>query len=108
MLKAKLETLDDSSHTEMVVIEGGARGADRLARQVALDFGWKVVTFEAMWDTYGRAAGYIRNSQMLEEGKPEFVLAFWDGQSRGTKDMIEQSKAFGVPVEVVHANDSAR
>ncbi len=74
------------------VIQGGAGGADRLAKIWAEERGLNVVTFPADWKTYGAAAGPIRNQRMIDEGKPDLVLAFWDGISRGTRDMIDQAR----------------
>jgi hypothetical protein len=85
---------------EIEVIEGEAPGADTIARQVCEEFGWKFRAFPADWDTHGRAAGPIRNKQMLNEGKPHFVLAFHLDieHSKGTKNMVEQSRKTGIPV----------
>jgi hypothetical protein len=71
-------------------IEGEAKGADSLARDVALELGFKVLSFPADWDKYHRAAGPIRNRQMLTEGKPDLVLAFHQDltRSKGTKNMV--------------------
>ena len=79
-----------------VVIHGGALGADSMAERWAQTRGVAVLRFDADWQKHGRAAGPIRNKQMLDEGKPDLVLAFPGG--RGTANMIEQSKARGVPV----------
>jgi len=83
-----------------VVIEGGCRGADALARRAAEELGLPIVEFPAEWGRYGRAAGPMRNERMLREGKPDLVLAFCDsaGESRGTRDMIRRSTAAGIPV----------
>lgn len=65
-----------------VVIEGGASGADLMARNWAVQNGVPVETFDAEWEKHGRAAGPIRNRRMLEEGKPDVIVAFPGG--RGT------------------------
>jgi len=83
------------------VIEGGARGADRLGRETAELFGIPVETYPADWSKNGAIAGLIRNREMLKFGKPDVVLAFWDGKSSGTKNMIRISETAGVPTEVV-------
>ena len=87
----------------LVVIEGEARGADLLAREVADELEIPVLTFPADWVKYGRAAGPIRNTQMLKEGKPDRVLAFHANilLSKGTKNMVAQAKQAGIPVEVI-------
>lgn len=79
-----------------LLIEGGARGADFMARKFAEWAGIPVKTFPADWDTLGNAAGPIRNRQMLVEGKPDLVVAFEGG--RGTADMVSQAKAAGIKV----------
>src|SRR5512146_256267 len=61
-----------------VVIHGGARGADKLAGRAAKERGHKVQVFVADWDKLGKSAGPRRNSQMLTEGKPDYVWAFHD------------------------------
>ena len=85
-----------------VVIHGCARGADSLAGLAARNLRIPVVEFPAQWQTYGRAAGMIRNQQMLIEGKPDYVLAFHDRleTSRGTADMVQRARAKGIPVSV--------
>lgn len=82
-----------------VIIHGGASGADALAAQYAESEGANVAVYPADWKTHGRAAGPIRNQQMLDEGKPDLVLAFPGG--RGTADMVRRAKAAGVPVREV-------
>lgn len=78
------------------IISGGARGADTFAQRLAK--GWKIdfEKYPADWEQYGRAAGHIRNQQMLDEGKPDLVIAFPGG--RGTANMIERAKKAGVKV----------
>lgn len=59
--------------------------------------------YPADWRTHGRAAGPIRNQQMLDAEQPDLVLAFRSrGTSRGTDDMIRRAKRAGVPVRVIH------
>lgn len=86
-----------------VVIEGEAPGADKIARRVAEVLGIPVLPFPADWDRYGKAAGMIRNQQMLDEGKPDKVVAFHDDimNSRGTRDMVERAERAGIPYRIV-------
>jgi hypothetical protein len=83
------------------VIHGGARGADTFAGEAARALDKEVIVFPANWKTQGKAAGAIRNQQMLDEGKPDRCLAFDDGQGRGTADMIRRCRSAGIPVIVV-------
>lgn len=80
------------------LIEGEAEGADKLARDIATAHGWPVVPFPALWKVYGKAAGPIRNTQMLREGRPNLVVAFHHNilKSVGTLDMITQAQAADV------------
>lgn len=79
-----------------VLIHGAARGADSLAGEWAKMVGVEVLAFPANWNTFGKAAGSIRNGYMLREGKPTLVIAFPGGA--GTRDMIGKAKRAGVPV----------
>jgi len=79
-----------------VLIEGDARGADRIAGYWARKNRITNLKYPADWTTYGRAAGSIRNEQMLREGKPDLVLAF--PGNRGTNDMVQKALAAGVEV----------
>lgn len=64
--------------------------------------GIPVRAFPADWTTHGKAAGPIRNSQMLKDGQPDLVVAFLGPNSRGTANMISQAEKAGVPVKVIH------
>jgi hypothetical protein len=77
------------------VIEGGALGADTMAREWAKRHSLKVQTCEAFWHIYGRSAGVIRNQGMLRLN-PHLVVAFPGG--RGTADMVRRSRNAGVDV----------
>jgi hypothetical protein len=72
-----------------VVINGGATGADRWAREWAEARGILIVTFLADWKKFGPPAGPIRNQRMIDEGKPDLVIAFPGGA--GTLDMMSKS-----------------
>jgi len=72
------------------IIHGGAPGADSLAADWALDNFVLCTAFYADWNKHGRAAGPIRNQRMLDEGKPDVVVAFPGG--RGTQDMIDRAR----------------
>lgn len=92
-------TLDELTIT--TVIEGEARGADKLSRMYAERRGIPVESYPADWGLYGKRAGPIRNSRMLTEGKPDCVVAFRGPNSRGTQNMIDQAMKAGVLVKII-------
>jgi hypothetical protein len=81
------------------VIAGGARGVDSFAEQWAKAQEVECVVYRADWAKHGRAAGPIRNRQMLDEGRPTLVVAFPGG--RGTADMIRRARSAGIEVAVI-------
>jgi hypothetical protein len=85
-------------HGWLTIIEGGAKGADSLAREWAKLCYHGLVTIPADWQQYGTAAGPIRNTKMLISGKPDLVVAFPGGN--GTADMVRQ--ALAAKIEVWH------
>lgn len=79
-----------------LLIEGGATGADQLAKDWAHERGVEVLTFPADWKAFGHSAGPIRNRLMVYEGKPDWVIAFPGG--RGTAGMLRIARHACVPV----------
>ena len=75
-----------------VIISGTANGVDKLGEMWAKDNNIEVIRFPANWNLYGISAGHLRNIQMVEEGKAEAAIIFWDGISKGTQDMIRIAK----------------
>jgi hypothetical protein len=102
LVEALLSSLDGGS----TVIHGAAKGADSLADFHARRIGLAVDDYPADWDRYGKRAGYVRNQQMLDEGKPNVVYAFVDkplAESKGTAMMVDIAHRAGVPVVIVQA-----
>ena len=100
-LNTSLDQLREE-YIDIEIVSGHASGADKLAEAYAARLGLKLRIFPAEWKKYGRAAGPIRNREMLDyimEEKP-VVAAFWDGQSKGTKNMIEQAQKKNVDCRV--------
>lgn len=81
------------------IVSGMARGADRLAWEFARENQVICHEFPADWDKYGKAAGHIRNSEMAKFA--DGLIAFWDGESGGTKNMIETMRNLNKPVEII-------
>lgn len=84
---------------DIVVISGTARGADTLGERYAHERGYAVEKFPADWNRDGKAAGPIRNAQMAKVA--DTLIAFWDGQSKGTANMIDQAKTRGLSIKIV-------
>lgn len=87
------------SKEKIAVICGMARGADMLGRRYAQEKGFPCIEYPADWKKYGKCAGYIRNRQMAQTANA--LLAFWDGESRGTKNMIELAEEYGLDMRVI-------
>ena len=92
------EVLDElrKAYGKLHIIEGGARGADRLAFDWAIARGMEHTTRKAKWNEFGKTAGAIRNQEMIDLDKPRVVVAFPGGN--GTADMVRRAHAEGLPV----------
>ena len=88
---------------QVVIITGAAKGADQLGSFYARSHNIPLKEFPADWATYGKAAGPIRNQQMLDYALHEIpeLIVFWDGESRGTKNMMNIAKRHNVQTEIV-------
>ena len=84
---------------DMYIIQGGAKGADFLARVWAEYVGVDWTEYPADWKQFGKRAGHIRNAQMLTEGEPDLVIAFRGG--RGTADMVNKATSAGIEVKEI-------
>jgi len=88
----------------IIIISGGARGADTLGEKYAQDEGFSLEVFPANWNKFGKSAGFRRNEQMAEVA--DALIAFWDGKSHGTKHMIEIMENKKLLVRVVNYETS--
>lgn len=108
-IKTYLDGLYAQFGKDLVIIEGGAKGADKIAAEWCGDKDVEHLQFPADWDAHGKSAGSIRNKQMLKEGKPDLVIAFkdrfdWFFGTGGTENMIEIATKAGVPAYVMSKN----
>lgn len=103
--KTFIETLDKYTDREnTVLVSGHAKGADTLAEEYAGKNGIEIKVFPAQWSKYGKSAGPIRNKEMLDyisEAEEHFVIAFWNGRSRGTKHTIETAEKMGIETKII-------
>ena len=74
-------------------VSGGAKGADTLAEQFAKEFNMPITVIKPDWEKYGKRAGFVRNYDIINNSN--YVIAFWDGKSEGTKHSIEIAKKQG-------------
>ena len=81
------------------VVSGTAYGADKLGERYATSRGLNILRFPPDWNKYGKAAGYIRNVEMAKNANG--LVAFWDGESKGTAHMIQVANVSGLNVRVV-------
>lgn len=101
-LRAELDTLP---RRDLVIVHGGARGADSLAEQWALEVGVEVERHPAEWGRYGRAlAGHIRNQKMVDLGA-DLCIAFYKAgaENRGTKNCVTAACLKGIEIVEVWA-----
>ena len=103
LLKEKLDKIL-SNQPHVVIVSGGARGADSLAERYAKEKGVLNVIFPAKWNIYGKSAGYKRNQEMHEyisHSDKRGIVCFWDGQSKGTAHNFELAKKYGTPLRII-------
>lgn len=84
---------------DIEIVSGGANGADKLGEQYAKEMGYKLKVFPADWDQYSKSAGAIRNKQMALYA--DALIAFWNGISSGTRNMILQAKQYKLITSIV-------
>ncbi len=83
---------------EIIIISGGAKGADVLGEQYAKENNFKIERYPAEWEKYGHSAGPKRNQKMAQEC--DCVICFWDGESRGTKTMIKYANQYKKQIRI--------
>ena len=91
--------LDQEKDQITEVVCGCASGVDEFGRRWAVANNIPVKKFPADWDLYGKSAGPIRNIQMARYA--DWLIAFWNGTSAGTKNMINQATKYGLRVTVI-------
>jgi hypothetical protein len=99
------QVLAPDRHRITQVLTGGARGADQLGYRWAWKHAVRHQLFRAEWERFGKAAGMRRNHQMAQAG--DVLVACWDGQSPGTRHMIQCMEQLGKPVVVVSVDTTA-
>lgn len=85
--------------SEVMIVSGTAKGADRLDEKFAKEKGCFLKLFPADWDAYGKSAGYRRNADMAKYA--DACIVFWDGISKGTKHMIDLAEREGLELKII-------
>ena len=102
VMATTLNNLQDVDHVieieKLTLICGMARGADLAAYKLFSEAGLPIKMYPADWDQYGKSAGFIRNAQMADIA--DMLIAFWDGESRGTAHMIDTARKLNLNVLV--------
>ena len=95
LMKKTLDEIKDIS----LIVSGGAKGADSFGESYARAKGINTLIFIPDWEKHGKAAGFIRNKDIVKNSN--MIVAFWDGESRGTKNSIDMAEKLGKKVIVV-------
>lgn len=100
LLKQKCDYYLQNIEEPIEIVSGTAFGADKMGETYAAYRKYSVKRFPALWNTHGKSAGFIRNKTMAEYA--DHLIAFWDGESHGTKNMIETAIELGLKVRIVN------
>ena len=103
-LKSACDSIFPNQYSEpcITILSGTSSGSDSLGERYANEKGYTLNRYPADWKQYGKAAGPIRNRQMVKDA--DAAIVFWDGQSRGTKNLIEEAKKQGLIVRIIMYN----
>jgi len=97
-LKKKLDSIL-KNQKDITIISGTANGADKLGERYAGENHHKLEEYPAMWDIFGKSAGYRRNEEMAKVANA--CIVFWDGKSKGTKHMIDLAKKHKLKLRII-------
>lgn len=89
-----------SNYPHAEIVSGGAEGADQMGERYAAQKRLDLTVFHANWTKWGKAAGPRRNLKMAQYA--DALIAFWDGKSRGTKNMIDEARNKKLRVRVCY------
>ena len=84
--------------SEIEIVSGVAKGADTLGEDFAREYGYPIKRFHADWDKFKKGAGYKRNAEMAKYS--DILIAFWNGESRGTQHMINLANRSNLQVRI--------
>jgi len=93
------ETLNHYLKFKPIIVSGGSKGADKLGEKFAIENELDTIIIKPDWNKYGKSAGLIRNTDIVKSS--DLIIAFWDGESKGTLDSINKSEIFKTPIIVI-------
>jgi len=97
-----IEAIKESNFKITEIVSGNAHGVDRMAERYAKENNIPLHIFSAEWNIYGKYAGPIRNKKMIDFILPDgYVIAIWDGKSKGTKNTIELAKTNNLNLYII-------
>lgn len=99
LLKRYADKILSSIKQPIEIVSGHCRGTDLLGERYASEKGFSLAIFEAKWSEYGRRAGPLRNAQMASYA--DALIAVWNGESAGTKNMIEEAKKANLSIRII-------
>ena len=98
----------ENSFSKITIISGNALGTDRMGEEYAKQRNYNLIIFPAKWFEFGKKAGPIRNSQMadyaISDNAEALLIAFWNGESKGTADMINKAKNKNMKIFIDYIN----
>ena len=97
-------TLSSSDDPSIAIVSGHARGADKLGEQYARENNHYCLVMPADWNKYGKRAGYLRNAEMAKTA--DALIAFWDGESRGTHHMINLALESNLKTTIINYKEA--
>lgn len=100
LLRKTVDKFVADRQKEISIVCGMAKGADALGEQYAKEHGYEVTYFPADWKKFGKRADLVRNEEMAKNA--DALIAFWDGQSHGTANMIDLGKRYVLDIVVKH------
>ena len=92
------ECISKINSENIVILSGHCSGVDEMAEKYAKEKGYELEIYPADWKKYGKAAGPKRNKEMVRNSNA--VIAFWDGKSRGTKNLIDLAKKKDIQIKI--------
>ena len=103
-LRESLDKILADIKESIVIVSGGANGADMLGERYARSKGYEIERHPAQWELFGRGAGNRRNAEMgisVKENGRGMLVAFWDMKSKGTSNMIDIAERYNIPYRVI-------